>query len=194
VEKGGLASELTRAGVTQETRLGFADEMRVGLMSQVRRVWAPRGVKVRQRIQMDRVWRYLALAVDPRRGRLVWHWIANMKGPSIAEAAQRWREQDIEAVVWDGASGHGSAEVKALGLTAIRQPSYAPELNPPERVFQELRREVEVGLYASIDGKVAAVERQLRTLAADPDRVMRLVGWSWILQAYERLPQMVAIS
>jgi len=178
----------------QETRLGFADEMRVGLIGQVRRIWAPRGLKVRQRLQMDRVWRYLALAVDVRRGRVVWHWIANLKGPAIAEAVRHWQEQGIEAVVWDGASGHGSPEVQALGLKTIRQPPYAPELNPAERLFEELRGKIEWRLYASIEEKVAAVERELRALAADPDRVKRLVGWHWIHQAYERLPQMVAVS
>jgi len=163
-------------------------------MGQVRRVWAPRGVKIRQRIQMDRVWRYLALAVDVRRGKLVWHWIANMKAPSIAEAVACWQEQGIEAVVWDGASGHGSPNVQALGLKTIPQPAYAPELNPAERVIEELRGKIEWRLYTSIEEKVAAVERELRALAADPDRVIRLVGWQWIHQAYERLPQMVAIS
>jgi hypothetical protein len=48
VEKGGLADALTRAGVTTTAGLVWADEMRLGLRGLVRRVWAPRGVKVRQ--------------------------------------------------------------------------------------------------------------------------------------------------
>ncbi len=81
--------------------------MRVGLCGQVRRVWAPRGVKVRQRVQMTREWRYLALAVDGRRGTLRWCWIPNRKGAAIAEAVRAWQAQGLEAVVWDGASGIG---------------------------------------------------------------------------------------
>lgn len=161
----------------QETRRGFADERRVGLIGQVRRIWAPRGRKVRQRLQMDRVWRSLALAVDVRRGRVVWHWIANRKGPALADAVRHWQEQGIEAVVWDGASGHGSPEVQALGRKTIRQPPDAPDLNPAERLFAELRGKIAWRLCASIEEKVAAVERELRALAADPDRVKRLVGW-----------------
>ena len=38
--------------------------MRVGLVSVVRRVWAPVGVKVRQRVQQVRKWRYLVLAIE----------------------------------------------------------------------------------------------------------------------------------
>jgi len=38
--------------------------MRVGLVSVVRRVWAPVGVKVRQQVQKVREWRYLVVAIE----------------------------------------------------------------------------------------------------------------------------------
>ena len=174
--------------MTQATALSFGDEMRVGLCGQVRRVWAPRGVKVRQRVQMRREWRYLALAVDGRRGTLRWCWIANMKGPAIAEAVASWQAQGVEAVVWDGASGHRAPEVRRVGLTLLAQPPYAPELQPAERVFEELRRVVEGKVYTSLDEKVAAVERELQALAADPERVKSLAGWHWIDEAWAALP------
>ncbi len=174
--------------MTQRTALAFGDEMRVGLCGQVRRVWAPRGVKVRQRVQLRREWRYLALAVDGLRGTLRWCWIASMKGAAIAEAVQTWKEQGIEAVVWDGASGHRGAEVRQVGMTLVQQPPAAPELQPAERVFEELRRVVEGEVYATLDEKVAAVERELQALAADPERVRRLAGWAWIQEAWAALP------
>ncbi len=174
--------------MSQQTALAFGDEMRVGLCGQVRRVWAPRGVKVRQRVQMKREWRYLALAVDGLRGRRCWCWIARMKGAAIAEAVQAWTEQGIEAVVWDGASGHRGPEVRQVGVTLVQQPPAAPELQPAERVFEELRRVVEGIVYASLDEKVAAVERELQALAAAPARVQRLAGWHWIQEAWAALP------
>jgi hypothetical protein len=143
---------------------------------------------------MDRAWRYLALAVEVSGGKLAWIWIANMKGPAIAEAARHWQGEGIGAVVWDGASGRRAPEVAALGVTAVRQPPYAPELNPAERVFEEPRAKVEGKLYPTRADQVAAVERELAALAFDPDRVKRLVGCHWIRQASERLPQAVASS
>ena len=174
--------------MTQATALSFGDEMRVGLLGQVRRVWAPRGVKVRQRVQMTREWRYLALAVDGRRGTLRWCWLPSMQGAAIAEAVQAWKDQGVEAVVWDGARGHRAPEVRQVGVTLVAQPPYAPELQPAERVFEELRRAVEGQVYASLDEKVAAVERELRALAADPARVKSLAGWQWIDEAWAALP------
>ncbi len=35
---------------------------------------------------------------------------------------------------------------------------------------------------------MAAVERELRALAADPERVKALAGWHWIEEAWAALP------
>jgi transposase len=82
--------------------------------------------------------------------------------------------------VWDRAPSRRAKVVKAVGLPLIEQPPAAPELNPAERVFEELRPEVEGRVFGTIDKKMAAVERALRGLAASPERVQRLTGWSWI--------------
>jgi transposase len=162
--------------------------MRVGLLGQVRRRWTPRGIKLRQRVQFGRVWRYLALAVDGRQGRLAWTWTQNMKGESIAGAVRTWKEAAVEAVVWDRAGGHRTHVVRDVGLRLIEQPAGSPELNPAERIFEELRRAVEGTLYATIEDKVAAVEAELAALASDPARVRRLAGWAWIATACQALP------
>ena len=73
--------------------LAFGDEMWVGLCGQVRWVWAPCGVKVCQRVQLRREWRYLALAVDGQQGMPRWRWIASIEGAAIAEAVQAWQAQ-----------------------------------------------------------------------------------------------------
>jgi hypothetical protein len=44
-------------------------------------------------------------------------------------------------------------------------------LNPAERVFEELRREVEGRVYETIEKKIAAVGQALKDLAASPERV-----------------------
>jgi hypothetical protein len=51
LEKGGLSAELEEVGCTDVAGVYWGDEMRVGLIGQVRRVWAPRGVKVEQVVE-----------------------------------------------------------------------------------------------------------------------------------------------
>jgi hypothetical protein len=44
----------------------------------------------------------------------------------------------------------------------VQQSAYAPELNSPERFFEELRRVVVGKLYDTINAKMAAIEAELR--------------------------------
>lgn len=161
--------------------VGWADEMRIGLMGTMRRVWGRRGVKVRQRLQLVREWRYLHLVVDPLTGRLWWFWSHRMQAAvarTLVEATKA--ETELAALVWDRAPSHRDASVQAVGLPLIEQPPYAPELNPAERVFEHLRAGIEGVVYERIEDKVAAVEVILDELDADPERVKRLTNWSWI--------------
>jgi DDE superfamily endonuclease len=169
--------------VTAPTGLAWADEMRLGLRGLVRRVWAPRGVKVRQAQVLTYVWRYLALAVNGLTGTLQWTWTTSMKKEAIATVVSEWQRAGLGAVVWDGAASHRARVVRELGLPLITQPPAAPELNPAERVFEELRRAVEGRTYPTLEAKMAVVDQELQALAADPDRVRRLTAWAWITEA-----------
>ena len=64
--------------------------------------------------------------------------------------------------------------METAGLPTIVQPAYSPELNPAERVFEEIRRWVEGRIYGSIEEKVEAVNAYLRELESDPDGCGRL--------------------
>ena len=175
--------------MSSDTAFGFADEMRVGLRGMVRRVWGRRGVKVVQRVQTVYRWTYLFLAVDVRRGRLVWRWIDSMRSDDIAGAIKELKHHsDMKAPVWDGARGHRGEKVRNVGLVTIIQPAYSPELNPVERVFEEVRRWVEGKVYGSIEEKMDAVEGYLTELGSDEGRVRSLTAWDWIEHATRSLP------
>src|ERR671914_34174 len=95
---------------------------------------------------------------------------------------------------WDGAPSHRDARVQALGLPLIGLPPYSPELHPAERFFAEVRRAVEGAPYATLDDKVAAVQRVLEAWDADPDRVRSLCDWHWIEDAVQTLPTTLNIA
>jgi DDE superfamily endonuclease len=186
VERGGLAEALGAASLTRADAVLLADELRLGLHGQVRRVLAPRGVKVRQRVQVRYEWVYLLVGVDPRTGVLKWQWIARMRQEHLRPVLADWR---LDGVIWDGAGAHRGKQVQDLPTVRIFLPPYSPELNPAERILEELRRRVEGRVYDTLAAKRAEVEAYLRELAADPARVKRLCGWEWIVQAFEQLPE-----
>ena len=73
-------------------------------------------------------------------------------------------------------------------MSLIGLPAYSPELNPAERVFQEVRRWIEGKVYQSIEEKVMAVDAFLTGLEVESGRVRSLTGWRWIEDAVQNLP------
>ena len=180
-----MTAALVGAGVARDAGIVLADELRLGLRGQVRKVLAPRGVKVVQRLQLRYQWAYLLLAVDPRRGMLRWRWLERCRAELVREVLAEWAP---DAVVWDGHGAHTARLLTELPVARVRLPPYSPELNPAERIFQELRRRLEGRPYATLAAKQAAADAYLAELAADPARVKQLCGWAWLTAALDALP------
>jgi hypothetical protein len=180
-----MTAALVGAGATRGAGIVLADELRLGLRGQVRKVLAPRGAKVVQRLQLRYQWAYLLLAVDPRAGTLRWRWLERCRAEPIRATLAEWRPG---AVVWDGHGAHTARLLADLPTARVRLPPYSPELNPAERVFQEIRRRVEGRTYHSLADKQAVADAYLHALAEDPARVRRLCGWDWLVAALDALP------
>jgi transposase len=129
-------------------------------------------------------WCWLYLAVDVREGRLFLCWQERLRSDCVGE----WKQAGIDALIWDNAPSHRSKVVRETGMSLGYLPPFSPELNPAERVFEEVRRWVEGVLYDSVSDKRAAVERYLCDLASDPSRVKRLASWRWIRESLQALP------
>ena len=186
----GLRDALIESGMSSGNALFFSDEARVGLHGSNRKVWGVRSIKVVQLVQIKRQWRYLFAAVNPITGELFWTWIDSMSKENTVEAVSVIGERsDLRTLVWDGAGSHRSKEVRGIeDITSIVQPPYSPELNPVERLFQEVRRHTDGRVYKSIEEKMSAVDDFMRGLASDPRRVKSLCGWKWITEAVSDLP------
>lgn len=174
------------AGLKKGQDIRPVDEMRVGLQGQVRRVWASRGVKVIQRLQFVFEWTYLILAANPLTGAIQWQWITRMNQDQIKPVLHAWQ---LEGIVWDNASAHTAKATQQVDTLLVFQPPYSPELDPVERLFEELRKLIEGRNYRSLSAKQHAVERQLKEWHRHPETVKRLIGWAWFCEALETLPE-----
>ena len=185
VAKKGLSNELQAHQITQASRWYFSDEMRFGLWGQVRRRWGLRGVKIIQPKQIEFAWRYLVLAVDVIHLDLKWTWSDRMNQACLQPIFDRWA---LETVIWDGASSHRGQDIAQLPMNRIFLPPYSPELNPAERIFEEVRREIEGFVYPTIQAKQHRIDQFLRRLRADKNRLTSLISWDWITDIFNHLP------
>ncbi len=88
-------------------------------------------------------------------------------------------------LVMDGASWHRSDALKAPdNMRILRLPPYAPELNPVEHVWDELREKFFSNLvFDSLDALEDQRVLALKTLENDPRRIHSIVAWDWIINS-----------
>ena len=102
----------------------------------------------------------------------------------LDEVATRHPEHRI-IMVLDGAGWHRSAALKVpSNMRPLSLPPYAPELNPVEHIWEELREKY---LHNKAFDSLDALEDQLLiglvALEQDRPRVQSIVAWSWIINA-----------
>jgi transposase len=88
-------------------------------------------------------------------------------------------------MVMEGAGWHRSNNLKApANLSLLKLPPYAPELNPIEHVWDELREKF---FHNQVFKSLKALEDQLsmalRHLEENPKTVASIVSWPWIMDA-----------
>lgn len=176
-------------GITPDDLVGFGDEVRITLHGTLSRVIVPPGINFQQICQGQRDSLLLSICVDGLTGKLSWLWLAGMFHEEIFRALVHWNEDGFDAVVWDNASSHLEESVKAWGMPLVQQPAYSPELNPAERVNEEIRRFLKGKTFRTLAEKVLAVENQLRYWKAHPEIIQRLCGYPWIRDSFALLDQ-----
>ena len=94
-----------------------------------------------------------------------------MKQETGQGIVEEWQEAAIEALVCYSAPIHRTKTGWAAGLSLIKLPPAEPELNPAERVFEELRRAVKREVYRTIEDTMAAGDRELTSVTGSHMRI-----------------------
>jgi hypothetical protein len=98
-------------------------------------------------------------------------------------------------MVVDGASSHVSKElVIPENIRLLRLPPYAPQLNPQEHIWDELReKEFPNRVFADLAGVTQQLRAGLPRLAANPACLRSISAWPWIV-SLTRLPRLAGLS
>ena len=101
----------------------------------------------------------------------------------LAEIARTVAPGAHAVLVLDGAGWHGGQDLAVPdNISLLTLPPYAPELNPQEHVWDELReKEFPNRVFNHMDAVIAQLHTGLPRLARDHDRVRSLTAWPWIV-------------
>ena len=163
----------------------FLDEARVGQQGTLTRVWARRGTRPRAPRDRRYTWAYLFGAVCPERAvgaALVLPYAdAAATGLHLAEIGRAVAPGAHAVVVLDRAGWHGAGDlVVPENLTLLPLPSYAPELNPVENVWEYLRQnKLSHRVWEGYDAIVATCCEAWNWLVAAPDRLASITRREW---------------
>ena len=182
-----LAAVLTPPVVAaRPVRLVFHDEARFGRMVRPKRCWAPAPLRPVLRNGYAREFVYVYGAVSPCQGELDWRLCREMNTGRMSEFLAQVSQAhpgEFLVMVLDGASSHKAKDlVVPENIRLVPLPPYAPELNPQEHVWDELReKEFPNRVYDRLDAVVQQLEHGLPRLAADQERLRSLTAWPWIV-------------
>jgi hypothetical protein len=170
----------------RRVRLMFQDEARFGRMVRIRRCWSPFPLRPVVENGYERQFVYVYGAVSPIQGQLDWMIAQDMKtermSEFLAQVSKAHRREFIVMVV-DGASSHRAQNlVVPENIRLHRLPGYAPELNPQEHIWDELReKEFPNRVFASMEGVLAQLQAGLPRLASNTEALRSLTAWPWII-------------
>jgi len=167
-------------------RLMFQDEARFGRMVRIRRCWAPTPERPVVANGYEREFVYVYGAVSPVQGELDWMIGRQMNTERMStflaqvSAAHEW---EFMVMVVDGASSHICKDLQVPeNIRLLRLPPYAPELNPQEHIWDEVReKEFPNRVFADLGSVMRQLEAGLPRLAANPQGLRSLTAWPWIV-------------
>lgn len=137
---------------------------------------------------MVREYVYAYAAVTPADGALDWMLAAKSDtltmGSFLRHVSQRHMGEFV-VMVLDGAPSHRAFYLEVpKNMALLRLPPYSPELNPTERLWEELReKEFANTVFDSLGAAIAQAAQGLRRLECSPIALQSLTGWQWILES-----------
>ena len=172
----------------QPLRLMFQDEARFGRISDCCYCWCKKPERPMVKAMLSHQYVYAYAAVSPLDGKLDSLVLPEVNGNCmqvfLTEVASRYPSENI-VMVLDGAGWHKSKSfVMPSTLKLLFLPRYAPELNPQEHVWDELReKSFHNKTFDTLDALEDHLVDALGALEIQNGRIKGIVAWDWIIDA-----------
>jgi len=161
--------------------------MRVGTRTDLGRRWTPSGVRPVGRQQIGYEYLYLYVSLKPLTGEVFALFLPRLDkecfGIFVGERSRHLKRKTL--MIADGATAHRLGETENIQLS--RLPSYAPELNPVERFFEEIRRKLKFRVFETLEEAEMYVSEALEEFLNDAEREKSLTNYPYIKYAQSNL-------
>jgi transposase len=166
----------------------FQDEARFGRISEGTKCWAFSGSRPQVGAQIIRQYTYAYAALSPNDGMMDSFILPDMYTDTLSlflEQVAHRHQKEFIVMVLDGAPCHRSGTlVVPENLRLVEQPSYSPELNPVEHLWEEIREKWFANkTFDSMSAVIDMLITSLRSLEQSPQRIRSLAGFNWILNS-----------
>tara|TARA_B100000315_G_C14507115_1_gene555140 strand:+ start:735 stop:1253 length:519 start_codon:yes stop_codon:yes gene_type:complete len=161
------------------------DEGRFGRISRPVRCWAPLPLRPVVGSQIVREYVYAYTAVCPENGKMssliLPYANTDMMNIFLKQVSDDFDDYFIIMQV-DGASWHRSKKLNIPeNIRLIQQPSYSPELNPVEHIWDDIReKEFSNRLFDSIESVIDCLCIGINRLSNSPEYLKSLTGFPHI--------------
>lgn len=171
--------------------------MRYGTRSSFKRRWTPLGHRPECRVKIAYEFGYLYAAICPFSGDLFALLLPSMKKECFKIFVEQFErhlvrqptEPEPEAgaeraetlLIVDGAGSHQESVLSANSRLRLEKlPAACPELNPVERFFQELRKELANEIFESVTAIEEKIQELLKRYWESPQLLVQLTNYPYI--------------
>ena len=161
------------------------DEGRFGRITEVRKCWAPKGIRPKVARQVVRSFVYVYAAVCMALGKMTALILpysnTDMMSLFLEEVSGDFKEYFV-IMILDGAGWHTSGNLKIPeNIRLVKFPPHSPELNPVEHLWDELReKSVPNKAFKSLDAVIDRLTEGLRQLHHDPERLRSMTNFPYL--------------
>ncbi|WP_199309062.1 IS630 family transposase [Nodosilinea sp. FACHB-13] len=161
------------------------DECRVGLLTVQHRKLTALGVKPVGEVQWQFLYRWLYGVIEPATGKtfmLEFSHLDSLCFETFLTALAQAYPNDLHLIQLDNAPAHRAHALQVPdNIILLFQPPYCPEVNPIERLWQELKRVLAWRHFDSLHELQQAISQWLARLS--PAQVRSLTQWGWLIDA-----------
>jgi hypothetical protein len=165
--------------------LYFEDEMRLGTRTELKRKWTPQAHRPKAPIRIGYEFIHLFVAIAPFSGKIFAMFLPRLDQACFALFSKEFDDSLTckTMLIADRATAHKAQVMDNTKIELQQLPTACPELNPVERFFKELRRQLACKVFNTLQQAEEAVEKVLQTYFQQPDKVISITKFPYLYDA-----------